>query len=621
LPPRQQAFLAPSPIYPDGGEPSGPNAAGTGGAVTVTGSPSIGQLAKFAAPAVITGAVIGTDYAPATVGTSILRANGAGGFTNASAGVDYAPATPAGIHILKSDGAGGFVDAVAATDYAPATTGTSILKALTGGFANAVSGTDYAPATSGATILKGNGAGGFSNAVAGTDYAPATSGSAILSGNGAGSFVNVTIGSGVSFVGGTLSATGSGGSVTNVSSADTNLTVANPTTTPTLTIVASPKLATARTISYTGDATGGPTSFDGTSNISTALTLANTAVTGGTYGDATHVGQFTVDAKGRITAAAAIAIAVGTVTNVSSADANLTVANPTTTPTLTVVASPKLATARTLSYTGDATGGPTSFDGTANISTALTLAASGVSAATYGDGNNVGQVTVNAKGLVTAASNVKLTGTSNRVQRGNGNGGFTPADSVPDATTYTWVNQGGSSFSQFNVPGSVLAIIAPNSSLNWRGLFHTQPSTPYKVQAQIRVVDDGVNTQVSGIYFYDGTKLMGLEVETQTGLSIATRVEKITNVNTDNSTAKTFTGYASGPFSVSWFQLRNDGSTLFFDYSADGSNFFNLFSEAIGTFITPTQFGYGGANVTASGILHLWVMNLATYGNANLNGQ
>lgn len=88
-------------------------------------------------------AVSGTDYAPATSGTAILKGNGAGGFSAASSGSDYAPAT-SGSAILKGNGSGGF--------------------------ANAVSATDYAPATSGSALLKGNGAGGFSAAVAGTDY-------------------------------------------------------------------------------------------------------------------------------------------------------------------------------------------------------------------------------------------------------------------------------------------------------------------------------------------------------------------------------------------------------------------------------------------------------------------
>jgi hypothetical protein len=54
------------------------------------------------------------------------------------------------------------------------------------------------------------------------------------------------------------------------------------------------KLQTARTISLTGDATGS-TSFDGSSNASIAVTLANSGVTPGTYP------KVTVDSKGRVT--------------------------------------------------------------------------------------------------------------------------------------------------------------------------------------------------------------------------------------------------------------------------------------------------------------------------------
>jgi hypothetical protein len=53
-------------------------------------------------------------------------------------------------------------------------------------------------------------------------YAPQTSGTSILYGNGTGGFSNVTIGSGITFAGGTLSATGSGGTVTSVSVVSAN---------------------------------------------------------------------------------------------------------------------------------------------------------------------------------------------------------------------------------------------------------------------------------------------------------------------------------------------------------------------------------------------------------------
>ena len=93
-------------------------------------------------------------------------------------------------------------------------------------------------ATSVTGLLKGNGT-AISAAASGTDYAPATSGSSILYGNGAGGFSNVTVSTGLSFVGGTLTATGGSGTVTTVSVTTANGvsgSVANATTTPAITL-------------------------------------------------------------------------------------------------------------------------------------------------------------------------------------------------------------------------------------------------------------------------------------------------------------------------------------------------------------------------------------------------
>lgn len=144
--------------------------------------------------------------------------------------------------VLKAS-AGTVTTATSSIDYAPATSGTSILKANgSGGFSNAVAGTDYAPVTTGTSILKANGSGGFANAASGTDYAPATSGTSILYGNGAGGFSNVTVGSGLQFTGGTLASTSGGGSVTTVSVVSANGfagTVANASSTPAITLTTS----------------------------------------------------------------------------------------------------------------------------------------------------------------------------------------------------------------------------------------------------------------------------------------------------------------------------------------------------------------------------------------------
>jgi hypothetical protein len=68
-------------------------------------------------------------------------------------------------------------------------------------------------------------------------------------------------------------------------------------------------LQTARSISATGDATWS-VSFDGSADVSSALTLSTTGVTAATYGSASSVAQVTFDAKGRATSASSVAIAI-----------------------------------------------------------------------------------------------------------------------------------------------------------------------------------------------------------------------------------------------------------------------------------------------------------------------
>ena len=64
---------------------------------------------------------------------------------------------------------------------------------------------------------------------------------------------------------------------------------------------------TARLIGVSGDATG-QVSVDGSANANIPLTLGSTGVSAGTYGGATQIPTFSVDAKGRLTSAANVAI-------------------------------------------------------------------------------------------------------------------------------------------------------------------------------------------------------------------------------------------------------------------------------------------------------------------------
>jgi len=143
--------------------------------------------------------------------------------------------------VLTSGGAGA---PTWATDGGGTVTSVSVVSAngLAGTVATATTTPAITLSTTVTGLLKGNGT-AISAATSGTDYAPATSGTSILYGNGAGGFSNVTIGTGVAFSAGTLSATGSGGTVTNVAAltlgttgTDLSSTVANGTTTPVITL-------------------------------------------------------------------------------------------------------------------------------------------------------------------------------------------------------------------------------------------------------------------------------------------------------------------------------------------------------------------------------------------------
>jgi hypothetical protein len=259
---------------------AGAIAYGTGSAYAFTAAGTLGQ--------VLTSAAAGTPtWTTPTTGTvtavSVVSANGLAGTSSGGATPALTLSTTV-TGVIKGNGTA-LSAATAATDYvAPsayasvngltmatarllgrttASTGAAEEISVAGGLtlsggtltgtsgtvtavsvvsANGLAGSSSGGATPALTLsttvtglLKGNGT-AISAATSGTDYAPATSGTSILYGNGAGGFNNVTIGTGVAFTAGTLSATGSGGTVTSVTG--TAPVVSSGGTTPAISMAA-----------------------------------------------------------------------------------------------------------------------------------------------------------------------------------------------------------------------------------------------------------------------------------------------------------------------------------------------------------------------------------------------